>query len=86
MPPARVRAGKVRWVGTICETRGHSGWGETMKLTTEFLQNVSAKFRDFEILKVFWNFEICNINSIKLLIYSIILWNSGKIRENIGEK
>ena len=44
-----------------------------MKLTAEFLQNVSAKFRDF--LKEFWIFEVCNIKSIKI---SDILWNSGK--------
>ena len=50
-----------------------SWWGETMKLTAEFLQNVSAKFRYF--FKEFWIFEVCNIKSIKI---SDILWNSGK--------
>ena len=71
-PQNLVAAGHLRR-GGVRMWNSVSWWGETMKLTAEFLQNVSAKFRDF--LKEFWIFEVCNIKSIKI---SDILWNSGK--------
>ena len=62
-----------------------SGWGETVKLVTEFLQYVSAKILDFLKELAYNSVILKNATSIpsKLLVYCEI---PTKIRKNFGEK